>query len=119
MRDASINNRAIHVLDSGECRHAWRSRGAILLSHYLKAPSFAATASTAPEPAASLNSRSKSTLRFAPVQWAAYRQSTAMQDVGVDHGGADVLVAEELLYSADVIACFEEVSSEGVAQGVA
>ena len=39
--------------------------------------------------------------------------------MGVDHGGGDVAVAEELLDGADVVAAFEEVGGEGVAEGVA
>ena len=38
--------------------------------------------------------------------------------MGVDHLGADVLVTEELLDRADVVAGFQEVSREGVAEGV-
>ena len=43
---------------------------------------------------------------------------TQSEDVGVDHGGLDVGVAEELLNRADVGAGLEEVRGEGVAQGV-
>ena len=39
--------------------------------------------------------------------------------MGVDHGGRDVAVAEELLDGADVVAGFEEVGREAVAEGVA
>lgn len=45
--------------------------------------------------------------------------SAAAQDVGVDHRGADVAVAEQLLDRADVVAVFEQVGREGVAQRVA
>ena len=38
------------------------------------------------------------------VQRAAHGQPTAVEDVGVDHCGLDVLVTEEFLDSADVIA---------------
>lgn len=38
--------------------------------------------------------------------------------MGVDHGGANIFVAEEFLYSADVVTGFEEVSGEGVTEGV-
>lgn len=41
-----------------------------------------------------------------------------MEDVGVDHGGFDVFVAEEFLDGADVVAALEEVGGEGVAEGV-
>jgi hypothetical protein len=41
-----------------------------------------------------------------------------VQDVGVDHRGGDVLVAEELLDGADVVVVLEEVRGEAVAQSV-
>ena len=39
--------------------------------------------------------------------------------MGVDHGGFDAAVTEELLDGSDVGAGFEEVGGEGVAEGVA
>lgn len=39
--------------------------------------------------------------------------------MGVDHGGFDVAVAEEFLDGADVVAVFDEVGGEGMAEGVA
>jgi hypothetical protein len=39
--------------------------------------------------------------------------------VGVDHGGAHVGVAEQFLDCADIVAVFEEVGGERVAEGVA
>ena len=44
--------------------------------------------------------------------------ATAIQDVGVDHGGLHVLVAEQLLDSADVVAAFEEMGGKAVAEGM-
>jgi hypothetical protein len=41
-----------------------------------------------------------------------------MENVGVDHGGGDVLVSEEFLDGADVVATAQKVGSKGVAQGV-
>ena len=38
--------------------------------------------------------------------------------MGVDHGRADVLVAQELLDGPEIVAGLEEVSREAVAQGV-
>ncbi len=38
--------------------------------------------------------------------------------MGVDHGGFDVAVAQEFLDGADVVAGFEEVGGEAVAEGV-
>jgi hypothetical protein len=42
-----------------------------------------------------------------------------LEDVGVDHGGLDALVAKELLNGADVVAASEQVGGEGVPEGVA
>ena len=41
-----------------------------------------------------------------------------MQDVRVDHGGAHVLVAKELLDGPDIRAAFQKMRGEGVSQGV-
>ena len=43
----------------------------------------------------------------------------AVEDVGVDHGGADIAVAEQLLHGANIGPVLEQVSGEGVAEGVA
>jgi len=43
----------------------------------------------------------------------------AVEDVGVDHRGIEVCVAEEFLDGADVGAGFQEMGGEGVAEGVA
>jgi len=53
------------------------------------------------------------------VQWALDGHSSALKDVGIDHGGAEVLVTEEFLDGANVIPILEEVGGEGVAEGVA
>ncbi|MGH3431143.1 MAG: hypothetical protein ACRDQZ_26840 [Mycobacteriales bacterium] len=42
----------------------------------------------------------------------------AVEHVGVDHGGLDVAMAEDLLHGADVVAGVEEARGEAVAQGV-
>src|SRR5690606_8298668 len=54
-----------------------------------------------------------------PVQWAEHRAGTAAEYVGIDLGGRHVLVAEQLLHRADVVAGFEKMRGEGVAQRVA
>jgi hypothetical protein len=51
------------------------------------------------------------------VQGALYVQPRFIQNVGVDHRGRDVLVAQKLLNSPDVIVRFKKVGSEGVAKG--
>jgi len=38
--------------------------------------------------------------------------------VGVDHGGAHILVAEQFLDGADVVAILEEVGGKRMAEGV-
>ena len=38
--------------------------------------------------------------------------------MGVDHGGLDIFVTKELLDGANVIAVFEEVRGEAMAEGV-
>ena len=45
-------------------------------------------------------------------------QAPTVQDVGVNHRRADIRVAEELLDGADVVAGFEEMGRERVAEGV-
>ena len=47
-----------------------------------------------------------------------YGVTAAVEHVGVDHGGGDVAVTEQLLDGADVVAAFEQVGREAVAQGV-
>lgn len=42
-----------------------------------------------------------------------------IEDVGVDHGGFEIFVAEEFLDGANVVARFKEVGGETVAEGVA
>ena len=42
-----------------------------------------------------------------------------IEDVGVDHRRLDVLVAEQLLNSADVVAGHQQMSGEGMPHGVA
>src|SRR5262245_43355879 len=53
------------------------------------------------------------------IQRAEDATATPVEDVGVDHGGIHVGVAEQLLNGADVVALLQEVSGEGVAQRVA
>lgn len=39
--------------------------------------------------------------------------------MGIDHGGGDVGVAEQLLHGADVVAVLEQVGGEGMAERMA
>ena len=38
------------------------------------------------------------------VEWTAHPEAPAIQDVGVDHRGADAVVAEQFLHGANVVA---------------
>jgi hypothetical protein len=46
-------------------------------------------------------------------------EAAALKDVGVDHGGTHILVTQQFLDRADVIAILEKVSREAVAKGMA
>ncbi len=41
------------------------------------------------------------------IEWTPDPATASVEDVGVDHGGADAAVAEELLNGADVITVFQ------------
>ena len=41
-----------------------------------------------------------------------------MENMSVDHGGANILVAEEFLNGADVISALEEVGGEGMTKSM-
>ena len=45
-------------------------------------------------------------------------QAAAVEDMGIDHGGFDVLVPEQLLDCSNIIAGLEEMCGEGVTQGM-
>jgi len=49
---------------------------------------------------------------------AADGEGSAVEDMGVDHRGADVVVAEEFLHGADVVAVFEQMRCERMPQRV-
>jgi len=50
------------------------------------------------------------------IQWATHGQSAAIEHEGVDHGGLDVLVADEFLHGADVATVFEQVRAKYASQ---
>lgn len=52
------------------------------------------------------------------VRGAAHRAAPPVQDMGVDHRGAHILVAQELLDGPDVVAILEEVGGKGVSERV-
>ena len=53
-----------------------------------------------------------------PVRRASDRARAPVQDVSVDHGRADVVVAQELLDRPDVVAIFQQMGGERVAKRV-
>lgn len=53
------------------------------------------------------------------IQGAAHSRGAAVEHVGVDHGGLDVLVAEQFLDGAYVVTGFEQVGGKRMAKSVA
>src|SRR3972149_139676 len=49
---------------------------------------------------------------------ATHGHSVAVKDVGIDHGGLDMLVTQEVLYRSDVIPGFEQMCGEAMAERV-
>lgn len=54
-----------------------------------------------------------------PVQGALDAHPASVQDVGVEHGGADAGVAQEFLDGPDIVSVFKQVGGEAVPEGVA
>ncbi len=54
-----------------------------------------------------------------PIRGASDRTRAPVEDMRVDHGRTDVVVAQELLDRPDVMAIVQQVGGEGVTQGVA
>ena len=52
------------------------------------------------------------------VQWADGAAAAAVEDVGVDHGGLNICVAEQFLHGADVVSAFQQVCGKAVAHGM-
>jgi hypothetical protein len=44
--------------------------------------------------------------------------AASVQDMGIDHGRADILVPKEFLDGADVIACFKQMRGKRMSEGV-
>ena len=49
------------------------------------------------------------------IERAAHALATALQHMRIDHGSADVLVPQEFLHGANVIAIFQEVGGKAMA----
>ena len=54
-----------------------------------------------------------------PIHWTEHASWSPIENMGIDHGGFDVLVAEQLLNGADIVAVLEQVGCKGVPEGVA
>ena len=52
------------------------------------------------------------------IQGTADGKGAGVHNVGVDHGGGDIFVAQEFLHGANVVACFKQVGGEGVTKDV-
>ena len=52
------------------------------------------------------------------IEWAQDASSTSIEHVGVDHGRADVRVAEQLLDGAEVVARLQQMRREGMPKSV-
>jgi hypothetical protein len=52
------------------------------------------------------------------IEGAAHGQATPVEDMGIDHSRFHVLVSQQLLHGADVIAGLEQMSGEGMAESV-
>ena len=50
------------------------------------------------------------------IQWAPHSEAAAVQDVRVQHRGRDVLVPQQLLDRADVVAGFQQMGREGMSE---
>jgi hypothetical protein len=48
------------------------------------------------------------------IKWTADAAGAAIENVGVDHDGAYVVVSEQLLDGADVLAVFQHVRGKGI-----
>jgi hypothetical protein len=48
------------------------------------------------------------------VRRASHAPPSSIQDMGVDHGGLDIVVAEQLLDSADVVAVLDQMRRKGM-----
>ena len=50
--------------------------------------------------------------RLQVIQWTTYRQPASIQHMGVDHGGADIGVAQQFLHGADVGAGLQQMRGQ-------
>jgi len=52
--------------------------------------------------------------RSSSIRRALYRDSGPVQNMGVDHGGGDIRMSQELLHRPDVIVCFKQMRGKGM-----
>ena len=52
------------------------------------------------------------------VQGALHGSPTTIEDMGIDHGRRNILMSEEFLNGADIVACFQQMSGEAMAEGM-
>jgi len=52
------------------------------------------------------------------IQWTSYGFRLAVEHMGIDHCGFNILVTEKFLHGADIISGFQEVSGKAMAEGV-
>ena len=53
-----------------------------------------------------------------PIQWTAHGETAALKNMGVNHRSLHILMPQEFLHGADVVAVFEQVGGKAVAEGV-
>ena len=56
-------------------------------------------------------------LASSTIQRGAHGQSAALENVGIDHGGLYILMAEQFLDGADIVTALQKVGGEGVPKG--
>lgn len=57
--------------------------------------------------------------RHRRVKWATDRKASCGEDMGIDHSGPDILVAEQFLDGTNVVPLFQEVGGEGMSERMA
>ena len=53
------------------------------------------------------------------VQWTANSSSAFVQNMGINHGGADIFVAQQFLHRSDIISICKQMGGEAVAKRMA
>ncbi len=53
------------------------------------------------------------------IERTAHAEAGFIQNMGIDHGGGEVFMAEQFLDGADIVAVLEQMGGEAMAKGVA